>query len=77
MSSSHANLSLPLSEDEFAELDLFLMSDATSDETMRIDGLDGYLMTIAIGPKQVPLKRWLPEIWVPDEQDSPQFNSKA
>jgi uncharacterized protein len=77
MSSSHANLSLPLSEAEFAELDQFLMSDATSDETLWIDALDGYLTAIAIGPKHVPLNRWFPEIWGPDEQDAPQFKSKA
>ena len=77
MTSAHSSLSLPLSDEELAELDQFLMSDATSDETMWIDALDGYLTAIAIGPTNVPMSRWLPEVWGPDEEDAPQFKSQA
>jgi hypothetical protein len=33
---------VPLSDDEIDELDQLLMSDAASDETLTIDGLDGH-----------------------------------
>lgn len=47
---SVTNQLLPLSEEEINELDSFLMSEATSYETMSIDALDGYLTAIVIGP---------------------------
>jgi uncharacterized protein len=43
----------PLSDDEMDELDQFLMSDATSDETMILDMLDGYLTAVVIGPRNL------------------------
>lgn len=39
-------IAAPLSEHEIGELDSFLMSDATSDETMMMDCLDGYGMRL-------------------------------
>ena len=77
MTSTHANLSLSLSDEEIAELDRFLTSDATSDATLLLDALDGYLTAIAIGPSNVPLDLWLPVIWGLDEEDAPQFKSQA
>lgn len=62
-----------LSDEEFEELDRFLCSDATSDETMMIDTLDGYLTAIALGPTPLPMSRWLSRIWGPMEDDAPQF----
>lgn len=56
---------LPLSEDELDELDEFLMSDQTSEETMVLEILDGYLTALAIGPVTVMPSVWLPRVWGP------------
>lgn len=61
----------PLSEAEFNELDRFLASDATSDQTMMIDALDGYLTAVVIGPVDVPTDEWLPSIWGPKSDHAP------
>lgn len=63
---------LPLSEDE---LDEFLMSDQTSDETMVLETLDGYLTALAIGPVTVMPSVWLPGVWGPAEEDAPEFET--
>lgn len=62
-----------LSDQEFDELDRFLMSAQCSDETMAMDALHGYLTAIAIGPTAIPSERWLPRIWGPAAEDAPQF----
>lgn len=72
---STSNPFLPLSEQEMGELDRFLMSDATSYDTMSIDTLDGYLTAVAIGPIMLDFKQWFPGIWGPDEEDEPDFDS--
>jgi len=65
----------PLSEEEMDELDSFLMSDATSDETMLLDCLDGYLTAIAIGPVTLKPSEWLPRVWGPTTRDEPAFDT--
>ena len=65
-----------LSDDELNELDRFLMSDLASDETLTIDGLDGYLTAIAIGPITLMPSQWLPGIWGSEPDDAPEFESK-
>jgi uncharacterized protein len=70
-----ADLAIPLSEEEFDELDEFLISDLTSDETLTIEGLDGYLTAMAIGPTTVPPSFWLPGVWGPSENDTPAFET--
>ncbi|CAN7721500.1 UPF0149 family protein [Caballeronia sp. LjRoot31] len=65
-----------LSDDELDELDRFLMSDLVSDETLMVDGLDGYLTAIAIGPITLMPSQWLPGIWGPERDDAPAFESK-
>lgn len=64
-----------LTPNELDELDRFLMSDATSSETLMLDALDGYLTAIVIGP--VPLRpvEWLPRIWGSREEHAPRFAS--
>ena len=57
----------PLSDEELAELDQFLLSDVTSEETMLMDGLDGYLTAIVVGPRTVMPSQWLPGVWGPTE----------
>ena len=53
----------PLTEEEFDELDAFLMSDATGEEAMDIAMLDGFLTALAIGPNTLPPSQWLPHVW--------------
>lgn len=65
----------PLSDKEFDELDNFLMSDAVGDDGMTMDALHGYLTAIAIGPEQVPLSEWLPNVWGQEDGGQPRFNS--
>ena len=62
-----------LTDEEFDELDRFLMSSQCSDETMAMDALNGYLTAIAIGPVDVASAQWLPRIWGPTPQDAPKF----
>lgn len=64
-----------LSNEEMDELDSFLMSDATSDETMQLDCLDGFLTAIVSGPVMLKPSEWLPHVWGPTEDDAPTFNT--
>lgn len=64
-----------LSPDELSELDRFLMSDATSNETLMLDALDGYLTAIVIGPTPLKPVAWLPRIWGTREEHAPRFAS--
>ena len=68
-------LKTPLSQEEIRELDVFLMSDMTSDESMDIVTLDGFLTALAIGPELVPPSVWLPLVWGRDKD--PVFESAA
>ncbi len=72
---SVTNRLLPLSEEEINELDSFLMSEATSYETMSIDALDGYLTAIVIGPTTLDFNQWFSGIWGPTKEDAPNFES--
>lgn len=65
----------PLSEEEMEELDNFLMSDSTSDETMMLDCLDGFLTAIVTGPVTLKPSEWLPRVWGPTENDAPEFDT--
>lgn len=68
-------LTTPLTIEEMRDLDAFLMSDATSDETMLLDNLDGYLTAIIIGPTTLGMSQWYSGIWGNHEQDSPRFET--
>ncbi len=61
----------PLTPEEIAALDgLLLRLDA--DEAMSLDGFDGYLTALAIGPaalQTLPTAAWLPLIWGGDGSD--------
>jgi uncharacterized protein len=67
--------STPIEEDEMDELNQFLLSDATSDETMMLDTLDGYLTAIVTGPASVKTSEWLPGVWGSSERDEPAFDT--
>ena len=53
----------PLSEEEFEELDHFLLYDVDTEEGMTINTVDGFMHAIAVGPTTVHPKQWLPKIW--------------
>lgn len=64
-----------LSEQEFDELDRFLMSDHCGDDAMTMDALHGFLTAIAIGPEKIPADEWAPVVWGPDPDDVPSFET--
>ncbi len=66
-----------LTDEELEELNDFLMSDATSDETMMIDCLDGFLTAIVSGPVMLKPGVWLPKVWGPSARDEPVFKNYA
>ena len=66
-------LNEPLSDREIVELDEFLMSDATPEESMSIVALDGFLTSLVIGPELVAPSVWFKTIW--GGEDEPQFES--
>ena len=66
-----------LSDKEMDELDSFLMSDATSNEVMMLDSLDGFLTAIASGPVMLTPSEWLGRVWGPSNEDAPTFESDA
>lgn len=72
---SQLGLSTPLSAVELEALDAFLASDATSDETMLLDRLDGYFTAIAIAPTGLNPSQWYAGIWGPHADDAPHFES--
>ena len=52
-----------ITDSELDELEHFLLSDATPDETMPIDLLDGYFTVLIVGPATPSSSRWLPLVW--------------
>ncbi len=53
----------PLTDEELDELDAFLMSDDTPDESMDVSMLDGFLTALVIGPNTLMPSQWLPVVW--------------
>lgn len=68
-------LATPLSDEELEELDAFLLSDATSDDAMLLDHLDGYLTAIIVGPTSLSMNQWYSGIWGKHEEDVPHFET--
>lgn len=55
---------VPLSEDEFDELDpQFLLYDVHTEEVMTLDRVDGFLNALAVGPTTLHPKQWFSKIW--------------
>jgi uncharacterized protein len=65
----------PLSDEELAELDQFLLYEVDCDEGMTLDTLDGYLHAIAIGPITLTPRQWMPGIWGEGESMMPPVES--
>lgn len=68
-------LDQPLSDKDFKELDKFLLSDRCADDAMTMDSLHGYLTAIAIGPEDILMAEWLPQVWGSDPAQAPKFKS--
>jgi uncharacterized protein len=64
-----------LSEQEMDELDSFLMSDATTNEVMLLDCLDGFLTALVSGPAMPKPGEWMPRVWGPTAEDAPKFEN--
>jgi len=64
-----------LTEQEMDELDSFLMSDATTNEVMLLDCMDGFLTALACGPAMPKPGEWIPRVWGPTAADAPTFAS--
>ena len=63
----------PLTEEELATFD-DLLTNLPSDGAMTLDGMDGYLTALLVGP--VPLSaqdsaHWLPAVWGGDQEPAP------
>ncbi|MDY7578193.1 UPF0149 family protein [Herbaspirillum sp. RTI4] len=69
-------LDQPLSDEEFEELDDFLLSDRCAHDSMTMDTLHGFLTALAIGPQEVLMAEWLPQVWSNDSPTPPQFASE-
>lgn len=52
----------PLTDEEQDELSHILLFEVESDEGMTLEGLDGYLHAIAIGPTTIMPSQWLPNV---------------
>ena len=68
-------LDQPLSDEEFDELDDFLLSDRCAEDAMTMDTLHGFLTALVIGPQEVLMAEWLPYIWGSEPKDAPKFSS--
>jgi uncharacterized protein len=68
-------LDQPLSDEEFEELDDFLLSERCAEDSMTMDTLHGYLTALAIGPQEVLMEEWLHGVWGPEAKDAPSFKN--
>ncbi|MDD2685210.1 MAG: UPF0149 family protein [Gallionella sp.] len=75
MTKSATPPTLQQQQEELDELGEFLLSDATSNETMMLDTLDGYLTAILLGPSLIKTSEWLPGVWGATAKDEPVFET--
>jgi uncharacterized protein len=67
----------PLSDDELQQLDELLQA-VPGDASMNVEGLDGYLTALLVGPPLLQTLRtadWLPPVWGGDGDDGAPFAS--
>ena len=61
----------PLTEEELASLD-DLLTNLPSDGSMTLDGMDGFLTALLVGPATIgPSSDWLPTVWGGDQEPAP------
>lgn len=68
-------LDQPLTDKEFNELDQFLLSERSPEDSMTMDTLHGFLTAIAIGPQTIMPVEWLPHVWGPEPGAAPRFKN--
>jgi uncharacterized protein len=68
-----------LSAAELDELEAFLTSDATPEDCMDLETLDGFLAALVSGPEVILPGEWLPRVWSVegDSQRGPVFADEA
>ena len=61
----------PLTEEELSSLD-DLLTNLPSDGSMTLDGMDGYLTALLVGPTPIGKSAdWMPAIWGGDQEPAP------
>lgn len=68
------DLSLPLSEAEFHELDEFLLSLNSDEAMLDMSEFDGFITAVISGPDTIMPSTWLPLVWGGDE-NAPEWDS--
>ena len=53
----------PLTESELDELDRFLLSSGTPEDSMDLEELDGFITGLVVGPGTVSASEWLSLVW--------------
>ncbi|MGH6815915.1 MAG: UPF0149 family protein [Hyphomicrobiaceae bacterium] len=64
-----------LTPGEMEWLDGFLTSNQAPETAMDLEMVDGFFTALAIGPESVPPSEYLPEIWGPDGDEEPNYDS--
>lgn len=52
-----------LTEEEFAELDSFLLAAEEGDERLTVDEAHGFLTALTVGPEMIDCDEWLEQVW--------------
>ena len=63
MSSPLDQLDQPLSDEELAELDAFLLEEGDADDRLQIDEAHGYISSLIISGGEVDSAEWLKDVW--------------
>ena len=69
-----SDLSTPLSDIEFEELDDFLLSVEHDDAVLNVSEFDGFITAVVSGPETIMPSVWLPEVWG-GEENAPVWDS--
>jgi len=68
----------PLNDEEFQELDAFLLDAEGIDESMDVSTLDGFLTAIVCGPKTIMPSEWMRWVWDMEKgEETPAFKDRA
>lgn len=52
-----------LTDEEFSELDSFLLASEEGDDRLSVDEAHGYLTALTVGPEMVESAEWLEQVW--------------
>jgi uncharacterized protein len=65
-----------LASDEEAWLESFLDSESAPAAAMSLECADGFLTAVAIGPQEVPVETWWPQIWGAEGNETLSFRTE-